>query len=68
MPAYRFAISNRRSAEYDPLTLPNDNAAWREAVDLCGQVLRNELRPSRHFDLEVTEEDRLVFSIAVRTG
>ena len=25
MPAYRFAISNGRGAEYDPLTLPNGN-------------------------------------------
>lgn len=68
MPAYRFAIRNGCSAEYDPLTLPNDNAAWREAVDFCGQVLRDELRPSGHFDLEVTENDRHVFSIAVRSG
>jgi hypothetical protein len=68
MPAYRFAIRNGHSAEYDPLTLPNDNAAWREAVDFCGQVLRDELRPSGHFDLDVTENDRHVFSIAVRSN
>jgi hypothetical protein len=68
MPAYRFAITHDRSVEYDPLTLPNDNAAWREAVQFCGQVLRDELRPSGHFDLEVTESDRHVFSIAVRSG
>jgi hypothetical protein len=68
MPAYRFSISNGHSAEYDPLSLPNDNAAWQEAVSFCGQVLRDELRPSGHFDLEVTENDRHVFSIAVRSA
>jgi hypothetical protein len=67
MPAYRFAIRNETSVEYDPLTLPNDNAAWREAVDFCGQMLRDELRPSGHFDLDVTENSRHVFSIAVRS-
>jgi hypothetical protein len=68
MPAYRFAIRDGRSVECDPLNLPNDSAAWREAVDLCSQMLRDELRPSGHFDLEVTESDRHVFSIAVRSG
>lgn len=68
MPAYRFSIRNGHSAEYDPLSLPNDNAAWQEAVSFCGQVLRDELRPSGHFDLEVMENDRHVFSIAVRSG
>jgi hypothetical protein len=67
MPAYRFSIRDGHSAEYDRLDLPGDDAAWREAVDLCGQVLRDELKPSGHFDLEVTENDRRVFSIAVRS-
>jgi hypothetical protein len=64
MPTYRFHMD---AVDNGSLDLPDDAAAWREAREFCGQVVRDELRPSGCLELLVIgESGEHIFSISIK--
>ncbi len=67
MPSYRFLLMD--TIEHGPLDLPDDAAAWREAKDFCGQMVRDELQPSARLALLVIgESGEQIFRIEVKAS
>ena len=72
MPKYFFNVENIPPT-MDPVgeELANDEAAWREATIVAGEIFRDvdgRLRPHQEWSLEVTNEaGKPLFLIQVRT-
>ena len=62
MPRYFFNVHDERSnLDTEGEELPNDEAAWREATIVAGEMFRNidgKFRPGQEWRLEVTDEGR----------
>src|ERR1700694_4386364 len=65
MPRYFFNVHDERSnLDTEGEELPNDEAAWREATIVAGEMCRNidgKFRPGQEWRLEVTDEGRILF-------
>jgi hypothetical protein len=72
MPMYYFHASDAAPG-LDDLgeDLPNDEAAWREATIVAGQIFRDidgKLRPNQDWTLDVADESRSpLFQIHIST-
>jgi hypothetical protein len=72
MPRYFFNVLNI-GPDQDEIgeELPNDEAAWREAIAFAGAVFKDldgKLRPGQGWALDVTDSDRNpLFSIRIDT-
>jgi hypothetical protein len=62
MPRYFFNVHDERSnLDTEGEELPNDEAAWRKATIVAGEMFRNidgKFRPGQEWRLEVTDERR----------
>jgi hypothetical protein len=66
MPTYRFHMD---AVEHGRVELPDNAAAWREATEFCGQVVRDELRPSGCLELLVMgDSGEQIFKIEVKAS
>jgi uncharacterized protein DUF6894 len=66
MSRYFFSIANGHPFEDDEGTeLPNDTAAWREAV-LTVRDIESSLSPAGHWTLEVRRDGEVLFRIDVQ--
>lgn len=55
--------------EHGPLDLLDDAAAWQEAKDFCGQMVKDELQPSGSLELLVIDESgEQIFRIEVKAS
>jgi hypothetical protein len=62
MPRYFFNVRHeRQSIDTEGEELPDNEAAWREATVVAGELFRNmegKLQPGQEWRLEVTDERR----------
>jgi hypothetical protein len=62
MPRYFFNVCHeRQSIDTEGEELPNNEAAWREATAVAGEMFRNtdgKLQPGQEWRLEVMDERR----------
>ncbi len=62
MPRYFFNVHDESSnLDTEGKELPNNEAAWREATIVAGELFRNidgKFRPGQEWRLEVTDERR----------
>lgn len=69
MPVYRFLLTGDLTMEPFSSSLPDEQAAWREAASFGGRLLMDELMPSGGLKVTVlNEQDELIFSIEVNTA
>jgi hypothetical protein len=69
MPRYFFSTTHgdQRSAHEQAMEFPNDRAAWSEAVQCCGEILRDidgHLQPNLEWRMDVNDENHeLIYSL-----
>jgi hypothetical protein len=61
MPRYFFTVLDGQKSEVknEGLDLPDREAAWVEATEACGELLRNlggRLKPGNHWSMHVKDE------------
>jgi hypothetical protein len=64
MPLYSFSLRNGHRAKIDATELlPNDAAAWAEALQIVHDLQRNNVGAWKGWRVEVTDGDRQVWQI-----